>query len=393
MARRPSRVRMAALLMIVLGSLVALAVSALPATAATDPLANTVLAFGGAPQLGPYPGRTLNASFINIAATRSGRGYWVVASDGGVFSYGDARFYGSTGALRLRMPVVDMAPTATGRGYWLVALDGGVFAFGDARFHGSLGGVRLAAPIIGIASTPTGKGYWMVGADGGVFAFGDARYRGSAATTSRRSPFIAMAPTPSARGYYLLAADGAVFTYGDARYRGGVVDPRHSASGIAVARNGGYWVSRRNGHVTGFGVPSSTGATRGDMNRHPTVAIAARPQGGFWLAQSWSPPPPPPPPAAPPHANLGDDPFLRCTRAHESDSSGGYRAVSAGGVYRGAYQFTRSTWDNTARRAGRYDLVGVDPAAAAPWDQDLLALTLYHWQGAAPWGGRCAGLP
>jgi hypothetical protein len=348
MARRPSRVRMAALLILVLGSLVAPAVSALPATAATDPLANTVLAFGGAPRLGPSPGQPLNASFINIAATGSGRGYWVVGSDGGVF------------------------------------------AFGDARFHGSLGGVRLAAPIIGIASTPTGKGYWMVGADGGVFAFGDARYRGSAATTIRRSPFIAMAPTPSARGYYLLAADGAVFTYGDARYRGDVVDPRHSASGIAVARNGGYWVSRRNGHVTGFGVPSSTGATRGDMNRHPTVAITARPQGGFWLAQSWSPPPPP---AAPPHANLGDDPFLRCTRAHESDSSGGSRAVSAGGVYRGAYQFTRSTWDNTARRAGRHDLVGVDPAAAAPWDQDLLALSLYHWQGAAPWGGRCAGLP
>jgi hypothetical protein len=390
MARRPSRARRGALLVLVLGALATLALSALPAGAASDPVANTVLAFGGAPQFGPYPGRPLNASFINIAATRSGRGYWVVASDGGVFSYGDARFYGSTGALRLHLPVVDMARTATGRGYWLVALDGGVFAYGDARFHGSLGGMRLAAPIIGIASTPTGKGYWMVGADGGVFAFGDARFRGSAATNGRRSPIIAMAPTLSGRGYYLLSADGRVFPYGDARYRGRVVDASQSASGIAVASNGGYWVSRRNGRVDGFGVRSSSGATRGDTNRHPTVAIAARPQGGFWLAQSWSPPRPPPAPA---HPNLTDDPFLRCTRAHESDSSGGYRAVSAGGVYRGAYQFTRSTWDNVARHAGRSDLVGVDPAVAAPWDQDFLALSLYHLQGAAPWGGRCGGLP
>jgi hypothetical protein len=91
--------------------------------------------------------------------------------------------------------------------------------------------------------------------------------------------------------------------------------------------------------------------------------------------------------------DISQDPFLRCTRAHESDSAGGYRAVSPGGLYRGAYQFLRSTWDIVARRVGRYDLVGVDPAAAAPHDQDVLALALYHWQGAAPWGGRCAGLP
>ena len=78
-------------------------------------------------------------------------------------------------------------------------------------------------------------------------------------------------------------------------------------------------------------------------------------------------------------------PFLVCTRAHESDTAGGYRAISPGGTYRGAYQFLRSTWDNVARHAGRSDLVGVDPAAASPADQDLLAWDLYQWQGAAPW--------
>ena len=66
--------------------------------------------------------------------------------------------------------------------------------------------------------------------------------------------------------------------------------------------------------------------------------------------------------------------------------------VSRDGLYHGAYQFLQSTWNNIARAAGRADLVGVDPANAAPADQDSLALWLYHHAGAAPWGGRCAGL-
>ena len=36
-------------------------------------------------------------------------------------------------------PIVGMAATPTGRGYWLVASDGGIFTFGDASFHGSTG--------------------------------------------------------------------------------------------------------------------------------------------------------------------------------------------------------------------------------------------------------------
>ena len=44
-----------------------------------------------------------------------------------------------------------MASTPTGAGYWLVAADGGIFAFGDARFAGSAGSVKLNAPIVGLA--------------------------------------------------------------------------------------------------------------------------------------------------------------------------------------------------------------------------------------------------
>jgi ribosomal protein L24E len=74
---------------------------------------------------------------VGMASTPDGRGYWLVASDGGIFTFGDAHFYGSTGATRLNRPVVGMASTPDGRGYWLVASDGGIFTFGDAHFYGS----------------------------------------------------------------------------------------------------------------------------------------------------------------------------------------------------------------------------------------------------------------
>jgi len=88
--------------------------------------------------------------------------------------------------------------------------------------------------------------------------------------------------------------------------------------------------------------------------------------------------------AVSPHHN---EPFLVCTRARES--SGNYAAVSASGMYYGAYQFLPTTWNVTAAHAGRLDLVGVTPSAAAPYDQDELAWALYLWQGSGPWGGRC----
>jgi hypothetical protein len=72
-----------------------------------------------------------------------------VASDGGVFAFGDARYFGSTGAIKLAHPVVSMAGTPDGRGYWLVASDGGVFAFGDARYYGSTGAIALTRPVVG----------------------------------------------------------------------------------------------------------------------------------------------------------------------------------------------------------------------------------------------------
>jgi hypothetical protein len=56
------------------------------------------------------------------------------------------------GGRHLNDPVVGMAATPDGNGYWLVASDGGIFSFGDATFEGSTGGMRLNAPIVGMAA-------------------------------------------------------------------------------------------------------------------------------------------------------------------------------------------------------------------------------------------------
>ena len=79
--------------------------------------------------------------------------------------------------MHLNQPIIGMGATPTGAGYWLVARDGGVFTFGDARFHGSGSGAP-SLQFAGMAPTPTGDGYWLVTRTGSVFAFGAARWHG-----------------------------------------------------------------------------------------------------------------------------------------------------------------------------------------------------------------------
>ena len=161
----------------------------------------------------------LNRPVVGMAATPDGRGYWEVASDGGIFAFGDAHFYGSTGAFPLNRPVVGMAATPDGRGYWLVAADGGIFAFGDAHFYGSTGAIHLNQPVVGMAAAPNGRGYWFVASDGGIFAFGDAKFYGSMGAHPLNQPVVGMASNRG-NGYWLVAADGGIFSFGSAPFYG-----------------------------------------------------------------------------------------------------------------------------------------------------------------------------
>jgi beta-glucanase (GH16 family) len=104
---------------------------------------------------------TIPTGFPALSAATTGQasvsGYWLVASDGGIFAYGDAPFEGSPGGTPLNKPIVGMAATPDGGGYWLVASDGGIFAYGDAPFEGSPGGTPLNKPIVGMAAVLLGR--------------------------------------------------------------------------------------------------------------------------------------------------------------------------------------------------------------------------------------------
>lgn len=71
-------------------------------------------------------------------------------------------------------------------------------------------------------------------------------------------------------------------------------------------------------------------------------------------------------------------------RLRACESGGNYSAVSKSGAYRGAYQFSRGTWNSLAQKWAPW-LVGVDPAAATPMEQDNMASALFAEQGRSPW--------
>ncbi len=237
-----------------------------------------IFTFDDAGFYGSTGDKRLNKPIVGMAPTPSGAGYWFVAADGGIFTFGDAPFYGSTGNLRLNKPIVGMASTPTGRGYWFVASDGGIFSFGDAGFYGSTGNLRLNKPVVGMAATPTGKGYWFVAADGGMFVFGDAKFWGSTGNTTLRSPVVGMAGTPSGKGYWLVASDGAVYPFGDAKFYGSMGGKPLALPVVGMAptpSGAGYWLVAADGGIFSFGDANFHGSTGDIRLNQPIVGMAA----------------------------------------------------------------------------------------------------------------------
>jgi hypothetical protein len=221
--------------------------------------AGAVTPHGSAPAPGSPAASNLRLTkpIVGMAGTPDGLGYWLVASDGGIFNYGDAAFYGSTGAVHLNKPIVGMAATPDGKGYWLVASDGGIFSYGDAAFYGSAGALHLNKPIVGMASTSDGDGYWLIATDGGIFNYGDAHFYGSTGAIRLNMPIVGLAPTPDGHGYWLVAFDGGVFTFGDAGYYGSTAGRGEFAYGLVInPSTPGYSVVTADGNAAKFGPPT-----------------------------------------------------------------------------------------------------------------------------------------
>ena len=216
-------------------------------------------------------------------------GYLTVASDGGIFAFGQD-FCGSTGSIALNKPVVGMAAVPGQGGYWLVASDGGVFSYGDAGFYGSTGSLTLNAPVVGMAATPDGRGYWLVASDGGIFSYGDAQFYGSAASVPRQA-IVGVAATPDGGGYWEVSTTGRVFSYGDATPDGDIPSLGVHLNGFIVGITpdpvtGGYWLVGSDGGIFAFGAPfyGSTGSIH--LNQ-PVVAMQSTGDGqGYWFVAS-----------------------------------------------------------------------------------------------------------
>jgi outer membrane protein assembly factor BamB len=237
-----------------------------------------IFSFGNAAFAGSTGGTPLNRPVVGMAPTASKSGYWLVASDGGIFAFGNAAFHGSEGGKPLNAPIVGMGATPDGAGYWLVASDGGIFSFGDAGFFGSMGGQPLNAPIVGMAASRDGLGYWLVASDGGIFGFGDAAFHGSMGGVPLNRPIVGMAATPDALGYWLVASDGGIFSFGDAGFFGstGAIPLVRPAVAMAPTPDGrGYWIAASDGGVFSFGDSVFTGSEGGVALNRPVVGMAS----------------------------------------------------------------------------------------------------------------------
>ncbi len=323
------------------------------AVAATD-----VVAVFGARSLGSPAELPLRFPLVAMASTPTGNGYWLVAADGGIFSYGDAGFFGSTGDLSLNQPIVGMAAHPGGKGYWFVAADGGIFSFGGARFFGSTGSQALNQPIVGMAATATGNGYWLVARDGGIFAFGDARFVGSTGGTALLEPIVGMAATPSGNGYWLGARDGGVFAFGDAGFLG-----RPVTQGMVVAiaaAPGGYATVDNVGVVSTFGTTAKAIIPTVELGGDWPVGIGVAPTGSTWVVLG----------RGRETVTVGaarqlDSATIRSAVAAANDV-GGFSAVVHGGSI-GLYRVMRGgTVVQSAPPGMRYPMasLAIDPAAA-----------------------------
>ena len=195
-----------------------------------------------------------NEPIVGIAPAATGQGYWLDATDGGIFGFGTAKFYGSMGGKPLNQPMVSMTPTDNENGYWTVAADGGIFSFGSAQFHGSMGGKPLNQPMVGMAADPTTGGYWTVAADGGMFSFG-ASFFGSTGSLKLNKPIVEMEATSDGLGYRLVASDGGIFCFGDAKFFGSAGGQPIPAPIAGMAADGvnGYWLLGATGTIYAYG--------------------------------------------------------------------------------------------------------------------------------------------
>lgn len=233
---------------------------------------------GGVVQLDQtYAAQKLRLTFTHLAKTSVGPAFYRA----GVRDFNYGKYTGTvTGGGRT---IKGVARASTKNGYWMVGSDGGVFSFGKAKFYGSEGSYPTNAPMTGMAGgvgADEGKGYRLCGADGGVFCFGNLPYKGSLPGLHIATIRVVGIENSGHDGYYLVDNQGHIFAFGGAPYYGNLTSGSATV-GMAVNPGGGYWIADGFGNVGNFG-PAANHGHRG-AGPTPITAIEATSTGnGYW---------------------------------------------------------------------------------------------------------------
>jgi hypothetical protein len=183
---------------------------------------------------------SLNGSIVAIAMTPDGKGYYLAASDGGVFAFGDASFYGSAVQYHLTAPVTAMATTENDNGYWLLTANGSVYAFGQAPYDGNLLHVENQAPDVAINNLGAISGYMITDADGNSTVLMHEKGGGQVNMYQLNGPIVGVTLDNSSKvGYWLATAKGQIVSYDNAPNWGSLVgDFPTAVVGISADRDG-----------------------------------------------------------------------------------------------------------------------------------------------------------
>ena len=276
-----------------------------------------IRALFGAPAVALALGIVAVAGPTPASAVQHAPGYRLLSGDGGVFSFGGARFFGSAASDPTKCPVnpperllphgscVSLASTPDGDGYWILnRATGKLFRFGDAGSYGQPSDFRggtspeFAPAYLSVVPTPTGHGYWVLtmplSGAGRVLYFGDATFFGDTQSIVSRTHLalngspVALAATRDGRGYWEVHSDGGVFAFGDAHFFGSMAGAHLNEPIVGIAATAdakGYWLVAADGGVFAFGDAKFGGSLVGTRPAGAVVGIARNTAGsGYWLA-------------------------------------------------------------------------------------------------------------
>jgi hypothetical protein len=171
-----------------------------------------------------------------VGASAHGASMWAVTSTGNVTR---GPKFGTLAGKKLSAPVGGIAATVTGKGYWIWLTNGATYAFGDAKGCTS-STTRISPRVVALTPTADGKGCWLLTNSGVARAFGTAHVNSLVATVKTTQAFVALLPTASGHGYWTVTADGHVRRYGDATSFGTAVDAHRTDIVGLLSLGAGY---------------------------------------------------------------------------------------------------------------------------------------------------------